>query len=354
MRRVVASALVIFACRRQEPQPREHVDRAGSASAPAAATTTPPRDACPPAEREGGAMAWIRDDYAGALACARSRHLPVVLDLWAPWCHTCLSMQTTVFTDPSFAGDATRFVFASLDTDRDGNAAAVAKFPLSAWPTFYVVGDDEQVLARFVGGASLQQFHAFLDDGLRAAAGSAAGSADVDLLAADRALAGSDYATAARELTAALDTGSAGWLRRPDAYVSLAMATAKAGDLRGCLTLAEQAMDKTGSAAAASDFLVVAMGCASADKTAEPARVAALRDRAIARWRALIADAASAMSIDDRSDAMASLREALDDAGRHDDARAVAEQQRAMLDAAAGKAATPLAAMTYNWHRAEV
>jgi thiol-disulfide isomerase/thioredoxin len=357
MRRVVASALLVvasWACRREEPQPREHVDRGSNGSAAVAAPATTPRDACPPAEREGGAMAWIRDDYAGALACARARHQPLVLDLWAPWCHTCLSMQTTVFTDPSFAADASRFVFASLDTDRDGNVAAVAKFPLSAWPTFYVVGGDEQVLARFVGGASLAQFHAFLDDGARVAAGSAAGSADVHLLAADRAFAGSDYASAERELTAALAAGSASWPRRADAYVSLAMATAKAGDPAGCLTLGEQAIDKTGNAAAASDFLVVTLGCATARKAAEPARAAAFRDRAIARWRALIADAASPMSIDDRSDAMASLREALDDAGRHDDARAVAEHQRAMLDDAAAKAPNPFAAMTYNWHRAEV
>ena len=65
-----------------------------------------------------------------------------MVDLWAPWCHTCLSMQSTVFTDPSFAPDVARFVFAALDTDKEVNADAVAKYPPSAWPTFYVIGED--------------------------------------------------------------------------------------------------------------------------------------------------------------------------------------------------------------------
>src|SRR5438094_7197587 len=63
-----------------------------------------------------GPLAWIADDYPSALACARARHIPLVIDLWAPWCHTCLSMQSTVFQDASFAKDRERFVFLALDT----------------------------------------------------------------------------------------------------------------------------------------------------------------------------------------------------------------------------------------------
>ena len=51
---------------------------------------------------------------------------------------------------------------------------------------------------------------------------------------------------------------------------------------------------------------------------------------------------------------MVMLRETYDALGRNDDATALADKQRALLDDAAAKAATPLAAMTYNWQRAEV
>ncbi len=133
-----------------------------------------------------GPLAWIADYFPAALACAQQSKVPVVVDLWAPWFHTCLSMQSTVFRDPSFAADHDKFVFASLDTDRESNAAALSKLSISAWPTFYVLGSDENVLARFVGAASVDQFHAFLDAGARAVAGGIA-AADAHVCSAPTA-----------------------------------------------------------------------------------------------------------------------------------------------------------------------
>ena len=368
---VVAPGLVIVlavACRKEEPQPRPHVGVATPAPAHSP-TPHPEADPCTKAEVEGP-IAWIHDDYPAALACAKQRKEPLVVDLWAPWCHTCLSMQTTVFQEASFAPDAKRFVFVALDTDRDANAPAIAKLALSAWPTFYVVGTDEAVLARFVGGASSAQFHAFLDAGAKAA-GTAPEGPDLHLLSAERALAAKDLATAETELTAALASAPASWVRRPDAMVSLILTKAKRKDVEGCLALADRELDAMGNSAAASDFLGTAMGCADElpgqaqpkpDPKHPPApaqlkgadRVAKLRARAVTRWRALLADPSSPMSVDDRSDAMAQLRETLDKLGDHPAAVAVAEQQRAALDAAATAATTPLGAMTYHWPRAEV
>ncbi|MBA3542066.1 MAG: thioredoxin family protein, partial [Deltaproteobacteria bacterium] len=213
---------------------------------------------CAKAKQEG-ALAWIADDYPAALACAKQKKIPLVIDLWAPWCHTCLSMQSTVFTDPSLAVHAPRFVFVALDTDREVNAAVVAKFPPSAWPTFYAISPDEAVLARFVGAASLAQFHAFLDSGARALAGGIAG-ADARLLGAERAAAVKDYATADEELTIALEIAPKDWSRRADALTALIVAKTKRGDHAGCLTLAETA--ELGNTAAATDFLITAMACA--------------------------------------------------------------------------------------------
>src|SRR5262245_45795757 len=189
-RAVVVTLLVVGACSKD------------AGSAPPGGAPAPARvpDPCAKAKPEG-AMSWIDDDYPAALACAKAKKLPLVLDLWAPWCHTCLSMKSAVFTDASFAKDAPRFVFASVDTERDANAPVVAKFPLSAWPTFYVVGGDEQVLARFVGGASIAQFHAFLDAGAR---GGSPTGADAYLLAAERAMTAKDLAAAETELALAL------------------------------------------------------------------------------------------------------------------------------------------------------
>src|SRR5262249_26488122 len=157
--------------------------------------------------------------------------------------------------------DAGRFVFVALDTDKEVNAEAVAKYPPSAWPTFYVIGEDrssgrpDAVLARFVGAASLAQFHSFLDAGIKAQQGGAAG-ADAHLLGAERAIAVKDFATGEQELTAALAQAPADWPRRPDALTSLVSTKRKRKDLAGCLDVAEKSMDDTGNAAAATDFIV--------------------------------------------------------------------------------------------------
>ena len=140
MRRIVPALVMISltaaACSKDKsPSPQGKSAEPTTASKEPDKTAPPAGDPCAKAEKENGnAMPWIADDYASALACAKAKQVPLVLDEWAPWCHTCLSMQSTVFTDASFAKDASKFVFASIDTERDTNAPIVTKYPLSAWP----------------------------------------------------------------------------------------------------------------------------------------------------------------------------------------------------------------------------
>ncbi len=345
---MVFACVLAVACKRD--------DSAGKTAAKPAPQAT--ASACAKAEAKGP-LTWIEDDYAAALACAREKKVPIVLDLWAPWCHTCLSMQTTVFTDPAFAADASKFVFAAIDTDREVNAEAVGKFAPSAWPTFYVISNDEAVLGRFIGAASVAQFREFMASGAKAAAGGGA-AADSRLLGAQRALAKKDLATADEELTAALAAMPEGWPRRDELLNMLVMVKSKRGDIKACLDIADKYMDVAGNNALATNFISMADGCAEQaanDKSTDPAmkdRAAAIRARGIARWEAILADPSAPLSIDDRAEALGYLRDALEATGKPDEANQLAEQLRKLVDDAYAKAPTPIAKMTYIWPRAEV
>ena len=309
-------------------------------------------EACKGAKQEGP-LAWFEDNYDAALACAKQKKQPLVVDLWAPWCHTCLSMQSTVFHDAAMKPMADRFVFAAIDTDRETNAKVVAKLPLSAWPTFYVVSpDDGSVLARFAGGASVTQFVAFLEAG--AAARTAVDGAAKHLLAAERALAAKDLATAETELVAALAAAPPTWVRRPDALVSLIHTKRKRKDIAGCFALGEASLDETGNTASATDFAGIALGCADDRFKDEPTKVPLFRERVIDRLHALLADPSSPLSYDDRSDAMSYLREVLTTVGRKPEAITLGEKQRMLLEEAIAKAPNATAASTYNYQLADV
>lgn len=301
---------------------------------------------------------WFHDDYPAALACARYRNKPLFLDLWAPWCHTCISMQEYIFPDPGLAPLADRFVWAEINTDRDENASLQEKFPPVVWPTFYVVApEDESVQARFRGAASVSQFREFLLTGEKAYQLSKTGNIAKDsplyqLREGDRAAARGDMPGAVAAYRAALASAPEDWSRRPDVLVSLIGILTKQNAWDDCAALSDANMDKTGSAASATDFIYRVAMCAQ--QIADLALADKLRARAVARLETLVDDQSAPLSLDDRSDAMVNLRELYLDLDQRDKALAMAERQRALLDQAANDAPSPWAAMTYNWPRAEV
>lgn len=165
--------------------------RCGKEAEPVAARATEPPDST----AEGG-LPFIRDDYDRALALARERKLPLFVDAWAPWCHSCLSMERTVFPDPRLRPMADRFVWLSLNTEKEESVAFLQKFPQTvievgdSWagaktisdnlqsrdrrPTFTILDpESERPLARSLGSLTVDELLGLLGDALRAAAAEA-------------------------------------------------------------------------------------------------------------------------------------------------------------------------------------
>jgi thioredoxin-like negative regulator of GroEL len=341
-RRLAIACIVLGGCSKAAEKPK---DKPAVVAEP---------DACTGAthQEKTGSITWYEDDLAAAKKCAAQKKLPLVIDEWAPWCHTCLSMKTTVFVSPAFEPLAGRFVWLSTDTDKDQNADVVAAYKPVAWPTFWVVDPkDGAIDARYVGSASVDQFRDFLTSGERGFLAAAdPKSADGLLVAADRAAQAGDLATAGADYEAAIAAAPKDWPRKADALVSAMGVKARGTDHKACIDYALAHMDETGDTSSAADFLVEARDCIDpADPNANDTRA-----KFAARLDALTSSGTAPLSVDDRSDAMANLREIQDELGQHDLAVATAKKQQALLDDAAAKAPTPFAAMTYNWPRSEV
>src|SRR4051812_24200487 len=68
---------------------------------------------------------FIEDDYARALAEARAKKLPLFIESWAAWCHTCMSMRAYVFPDEKMRRRAGDFVWLMMDSENEKNSPFV-------------------------------------------------------------------------------------------------------------------------------------------------------------------------------------------------------------------------------------
>jgi thiol-disulfide isomerase/thioredoxin len=248
-------------------------------------------------------LPFVHDDYPRALAEARKRKKPIFVDSWAPWCHSCLSMKSYVFTDPALAPLADRFVWLAIDTERDSNAAFVAKFTHEALPTLWLVDPEtEQVIWRWTGTLTVAE--------LRDALTKDAKESDTPVRAAH------------------------------DRVMQLAK-----GDEAACAKLALAEAKTLARGTPRADVIATGLECAVSSKLAvetEELASLALKD-ATATDAPLLADDRSALF-----EAVVETKKALGDAPA---VKATAERWAAFLEGEASKAKTPAARAVFDAHR---
>jgi thiol-disulfide isomerase/thioredoxin len=106
----------------------------------------------------------IRNDYGHALVVARTRHVLLVVDAWAPWCPPCRLFHDEVLGNPRLERFQTRYVFATIDTDRPSSASFNRKYAQRTWPTLRVIDPlTEEVVATLHGAPDYDLFAAFLN-----------------------------------------------------------------------------------------------------------------------------------------------------------------------------------------------
>ncbi len=298
----------------------------------------------------------LHDDVEGAMKKARAEGKAVLVDAWAPWCHTCLSMKSYVLPDPSLAPLADRIVVVAIDTDRPENAGFLDKYAVSVWPSFFVLDPAAgQVLGYWPGSASARELKQFLEESVASlddarAAKMPEGSPDRELLMAKAAHAAGEYDKAAKTYARAVDKAPATWPRRSEALIGWIFALYRGRNWDECARVGKAHAGEVTGAAVPADFSSMLLGCASKLPAGEAQAEA--RRAAITKLRAITENPPADASADDKADALAILAEALKEGGDAEGAKKANEARVALMEAAAKAAPTPEAAATYDYARA--
>jgi thioredoxin-like negative regulator of GroEL len=318
--------------------------QAPSAAGPAIA---PARSAAAPAAREEPPLelSWFENQAEAAFAAAAERKQLLFVDLWAPWCHTCLSMQQQVLR-PELVPELGGVVALAIDTERAENEQFLQAYPVGVWPTFYVIDPStRQVRARWLGGATAEQLSHFLKDASAADDGPAALLREASALATQQKL-----AEAEAKYRAALAAAPANWPRRSDALVALISTLLKQRRYTECLQLALEAAKSLPPSVSSVDFASSGLSCA--DKASGDARAAAVQKLVEGTLTRDCETRAPGVSLDDHADACSNLRRARVALGDTAGARQAAERTLQVLEAGA-RGASPEAQLIYDWERTQ-
>jgi tetratricopeptide (TPR) repeat protein len=253
-------------------------------------------------------LPFIENDYAHGLAEARARGVPLFIDAWAPWCHTCLSMRAYVFPDARLQPLSARFVWLALDTEREENAPTVTRLGIKVLPTLFVI----------------------------------------DAATEETRLAHEGSLTAA-ELARLLESDEAGAGTTPEAAARRVARLSDSKRLAECVTAGADEAPRMPPGTPLADVLRSAMGCAADLPAAAPER--ARLPELVAVGQRVVSDASQPLLADDRSDLYDYVVDALHGLGRDDEARHLASAWVAFLEDQATRAPTPAARAVFDAHR---
>jgi thioredoxin-like negative regulator of GroEL len=317
-----------------------------SAPAPRPTTTAKPLPPSAPAKvaAANGPLPFIEDDYPRALAEARAKHLPLFVDAWATWCHTCMSMRSFVFTDDVIKAKRDAFVWLAIDTERPENAVFVKQFPIDSLPTLFVIDPaSETPTLRWLGSLTAPELVSLLDETPDT------GASAVAFVRGNQASARGDARGAIAAYRDALKAAPEAWAKRATVVDMLLSRLAETKDHAACAELASDEVPKLSAGTSRLNVAAGGTGCALELPKGAPAR--ARLAPLVGELKRMLADPALPVLADDRSAAFEELVYALKSEGEPAEAKKAAGAWAAFLEDEAKKAPNAAARAVFDPHR---
>ncbi len=349
---LLAAPTALTACKKPTTDARP----ATSDSAALAASAGPNATADGAAAAPKLAVSFSHDDVPAATKRATSDGKALFVDAWAPWCHTCLSMKSYVFTDAALSPLGKRLEFVAIDTDNENNGAFLEKYDVNVWPTFFVIDPtDGAVLGMWPGAASTRELVQFANESLDALDRRRKSELGDDsplgrLVAAKAAQVAGKFSESATHYEKLLASVDATWPRRSEALLGWVMALHRAEEWKACVNVGKNHLSELRGSAIPADFCHYYVACIEKFEPG-PDRKAALGG-VIAHLEKLTESPPPDASVDDRADALSILANTRETLGDHAGQKAANERRLALMEKAAAEAPTPQVAQTHDYARA--
>lgn len=295
----------------------------------------------------GGALVFIEDDAGRAMDIARERHVPVFVDVWAPWCHTCLSLREIALKSPELHPLRDAFVWLSIDSENEKNAAFLAVSKVEVLPTIWILDPEtetnDNLVAEWRGAATGKELFGWLSAFRRDTKGiPPAASAAIQEAAHFSASGHASHALAAYEKAAGLL--APGTPLFDHAVVGAAGLLESSGDTKRCLAWIDRHAGRMRSPTARLYAAQSALVCAA---EATPLEAESVRERADSLRKYMDDETLG----DDRSDAFRSLIFAANRLGDHESEKALANAWLEHLESEVRRAPSKRAQSVYDAHR---